>query len=103
MANTYLVTSAVVAVFAMALGAAYMAGLLDPVIEQVGVMFFEAKAKGEEKKMEARGMKEGEDFLKGELKGNQQAQDVKEGLGGVGGLKAGGLYGNYGNGEGIIR
>ncbi|TVY93403.1 hypothetical protein LAWI1_G001477 [Lachnellula willkommii] len=97
MANTYLVTSAVVAVFAMALGAAYMAGLLDPVIEQVGVMFFEAKAKGEEKKMEAKGMKEGE------LKGNQQAQDVKEGLGGVGGLKAGGLYGNYGNGEGIIR
>ena len=28
-------------------------------------------------------------FLIGELKGNQQADDVKRGLGGVGGLKVG--------------
>ena len=53
------------AIIAITLGAAYIAGLLDPVIEQVGVMFFRAKAKGEEKKMEARGMKEGQDFFEG--------------------------------------
>ncbi|TVY58949.1 hypothetical protein LCER1_G001521 [Lachnellula cervina] len=103
MANAYLVTSAVVAVLAMAVGAAYMAGALDLVIERVWMMFFEARAEGEEKKMEVRGMKEGEDFFEGELKGNQQAQDVKEGLGGVGGAKVGGLYGSYGDGDGITR
>ena len=65
MANTYLIISAVVALLAIALGGAYMAGLLDPVIEEVGVMFFKAEAKEEEKKMEAQGMKEGEDFFEG--------------------------------------
>lgn len=65
MANAYLVTSAVVAVLAMAVGAAYMAGALDLVIERVWMMFFEARAEGEEKKMEVRGMKEGEDFFEG--------------------------------------
>jgi hypothetical protein len=65
MANTYLIISAVVAVVAIALTAAYMAGLLDPVIEEVGIMFFKAKAEAEAKKMQAQGMKEGEDFFKG--------------------------------------
>ncbi|TVY34633.1 hypothetical protein LSUB1_G006945, partial [Lachnellula subtilissima] len=51
------------AIIAITLGAAYIAGLLDPVIEQVGVMFFHTKAKGEEKTMEARGMQEGQDFF----------------------------------------
>lgn len=64
MANTYLIVSVVVAVIAIALGAAYMAGLLDPVIEEVGIMFFKAKAEAEAKKMQAEGKKEGEDFLK---------------------------------------
>jgi len=65
MANTYLIISAVVAAIAIALGAAYMAGLLDPVIEEAGIMFFKAKAEAEAKKMQAQGMKEGEDFFKG--------------------------------------
>lgn len=39
------------------------------------------------KEMEARGLKEGEDFLKGDLKGVQQLDAVKEGgLGGLGGF-----------------
>jgi hypothetical protein len=65
MANTYLIISAVVAVVAIALTAAYMAGLLDPVIEEMGVMFFKAKAEAEANKMQAQGMKEGEYFFKG--------------------------------------
>ncbi|TVY71316.1 hypothetical protein LSUE1_G007359 [Lachnellula suecica] len=89
MANIYLIASVVVAIIAIALGAAYMTGALDPVIEKVGIMFFKAKAEAEAKKMQAQGMKEGEDFFKGELKGNKQAEDVKEGLGSVGGLKVG--------------
>ena len=102
--NTLLIVSAVVAFIAIALGAAYQTGALDGVIEQIGVYFFKAKAKAEEKKLQAQGMKEGEDFLKGmyprsgcrwdwadwwagDLKGNQQASNVKEGLGSFGGLK----------------
>jgi len=65
MANTYLIVSAVVAFVAIALTAAYMAGLLDPVIEEVGIMFFKAKAEAEAKKFQAQGMKEGQDFFKG--------------------------------------
>ncbi|TVY41944.1 hypothetical protein LOCC1_G005961 [Lachnellula occidentalis] len=101
MAITFLITSAIVAVV---LGAAYMAGLLDPVIEQVGVMFFKAEGKAEEKKMEAQGMQEGQDFVKGELRGNQQAQDIMENRGPVSDLKVGGgLYGSYGDADGSTR
>ncbi|TVY26198.1 hypothetical protein LHYA1_G005543, partial [Lachnellula hyalina] len=102
LANMAIMSILVSAIIAITLGAAYIAGLLDPVIEQVGVMFFRAKAKGEEKKMEARGMKEGQDFFEGELKGNKQAEDVKEGLGE---LKTGGsgLYGTYADGSGVTR
>lgn len=64
--NTYLIVSVVVALIAVALGVAYQFGALDPVIEKIGVYFFKAEAKAEEKKMEAQGMKEGEDFLKSE-------------------------------------
>lgn len=65
MANTYLIISAIIAVVAIALGTAYVTGTLDPVIEKIGVMFFKAEAKAEEKKLEAEGLKEGEDFLTG--------------------------------------
>jgi hypothetical protein len=63
MANAYLIVSAIVAILAIALGAAYTTGALDPVIEKIGIYFFQAKAKAEEKKMAAQGKKEGEDFL----------------------------------------
>ncbi len=36
-------------------------------IEELGKFYFKVKAKAEEKKMEAEGLKEGEDFLKGEV------------------------------------
>lgn len=89
MVDTYIIISAVVAILAIALGIAYQTGALDPVIEQIGILFFKAKAKAEEKKMEAQGKKEGEDFLSSQLQGNQQANEVKEGLGSIGGLKKG--------------
>jgi len=66
-----LIIPAVVALIAVILGGAYMSGILDSVIEMIGVYLFKAKAKVEEKKLQAQGMKEGEDFMKGELKGNQ--------------------------------
>jgi hypothetical protein len=66
MVNAYLIVSAVVAFIAIALGAAYMSGALDPVSEQVGIWFFKAKAEAEAKKLQAQGLKEGEDFMKGE-------------------------------------
>jgi hypothetical protein len=63
--NALLIVSAIVALIAVALGAAYMSGALNPVIEKIGVYLFKAKAKAEEKKLEAQGLKEGEDFFKG--------------------------------------
>lgn len=66
MVNTYIIISVVVAIIAVALGVAYQTGALNPVIEKIGVYYFKAEAKAEEKKMEAQGMKEGEDFLKGQ-------------------------------------
>jgi len=89
MVNTYLIISAIVAIIAVALGAAYTTGALDPVIEKIGVLFFKAEAKAEEKKMEAQGMKEGEDFLKGEISGNQKADMLNENLADMGKIKKG--------------
>jgi hypothetical protein len=65
MVNTYIIISVVVAIIAVALGVTYQTGALNPIIEKIGVYYFKAEAKAEEKKMEAQGMKEGEDFLKG--------------------------------------
>jgi len=67
MVNNYaVIVPIIVAIIAIALGIAYQTGALDPIIEKIGVLYFKAEAKAEEKKMEAQGMKEGEDFLKGE-------------------------------------
>lgn len=67
MVDTYIIVSSIIAILAIALGVAYQTGALDPVIEDIGIMFFKAKAKAEEKKMEAQGMKEGEDFLSSKM------------------------------------
>jgi len=67
MVSTFIVLSAIIAIVAVALGVAYTTGAADPIIEQIGIMFFKAKAEAEEKKLEAQGLKEGEDFLKGAL------------------------------------
>ena len=64
--NAYYIIPVVIAFIAIALAFAYQTGALDPIIEKIGVYFFKAEAKAEEKKMEAQGMKEGEDFLKSE-------------------------------------
>jgi hypothetical protein len=62
--NAYYIIPVVIAFIAIALAFAYQTGALDPIIEKIGVYFFKAEAKAEEKKMEAQGQKEGEDFLK---------------------------------------
>lgn len=67
MVSTYIIVSAVIAFIAIALGAAYTTGALDPVIEQMGIMVFKAKAEAEKKKLQAQGMKEGEDFVGGKF------------------------------------
>jgi len=66
---------------------AYQQGYLDPLIEKAGVFVFKAKAAAEAKEMQAEGMKAGEDFVGSQLTGNEQAEQVKEGLGSIGGLK----------------
>lgn len=65
MVSTSLIISAVVALIAIALGGAYVSGALDPVIEKIGIYFFKAKAGAEAKKLQAQGLKEGQDFVKG--------------------------------------
>lgn len=65
MASVLLIISIIIAVIAAAIGGAYMAGMLDQVVEKISIYFFKAKAKAEEKKLEAQGLKEGQDFLKG--------------------------------------
>jgi hypothetical protein len=65
MVSVLLIISIIIAAIAVAIGGAYMAGMLDQLIEKIGIYFFKAKAKAEEKKLEAQGLKEGQDFLKG--------------------------------------
>lgn len=67
MVSAFIIISALIAIVAIALGAAYTTGALDPVIEKIAVFLFKAKAEAEAKKLQAQGMKEGEDFLKGKL------------------------------------
>lgn len=65
MVYTSIIISIAIAVLAIALGGAYISGALDPIIQQLGVLFFKAKAEAEVKKLQAQGLKEGEDFVKG--------------------------------------
>lgn len=65
MVSVLLIISMVIAAIAVGLGAAYMAGMLDQVIEQIGIYVFKAEAKAEKKKLEAQGLKEGQDFFEG--------------------------------------
>jgi hypothetical protein len=67
--SVLLIISAVVAFLAIGFGAAYTTGALDPYIEKIGEYLFKAEAKAEEKKLQAQGLKEGEDFLKGRFSG----------------------------------
>jgi hypothetical protein len=65
MLSTVIIISIITAVVAIALGATYQFGLLDSVIEVAGVYLFKAKAKAEKKKLQAQGLKEGQDFFEG--------------------------------------
>ncbi|KDN67896.1 hypothetical protein CSUB01_08103 [Colletotrichum sublineola] len=85
--KSLIVSLAVVVVVFIAGFFAYQQGMLDPVIEQIGIILFKAKAEAEKKKMQAQGMKAGQDFVDGQLKGNKQAADVADGVGSFGGLK----------------
>jgi hypothetical protein len=62
-----LITTVITAVLVAALAGAYRSGALNPYIDQLGVYFFKAKAKAEEKKLQAQGLKEGQDFLASKL------------------------------------
>jgi len=58
-----LISLFIVSVIAAGLYFSYEQGYLDPVIEKIGVYMFKAKAAAEKKKLQAQGMKAGEDFL----------------------------------------
>ncbi|KAI9678300.1 MAG: hypothetical protein M1817_006245 [Caeruleum heppii] len=84
MANIALIISVVVAVLAVALGGAYFAGMLDPLVAPIVKYMFVAKARAQQKALEAQGKKEGEDFVKEQLAGNQQASEIaNQGLQGL--------------------
>jgi hypothetical protein len=68
MVSAFLIISVIIAFLAVGIGAAYTTGALDPVIEKVAMLFFKAKAEAEAKKLQAQGLKEGEDFMKGEFR-----------------------------------
>jgi hypothetical protein len=63
--QSLLVSFAIVLGIVIGIYFAYNAGLLDPVIEKIGVYLFKAKAMAEKKKLQAQGMKAGEDFVGG--------------------------------------
>ncbi|KAG8168187.1 hypothetical protein KVR01_003876 [Diaporthe batatas] len=89
MESTYQIAVALLTVI-LIMAASYFAydqGYMDPLIEKFGVFMMKAKAEAEAKEMQAKGLKRGEDFVDSELKGNQQAQDIKAGMGSLGGLK----------------
>ncbi|KAI9799511.1 MAG: hypothetical protein M1833_004033 [Piccolia ochrophora] len=86
MANAYLIVSIVVAVLSVAVAGAYFGGYLDadsPWVKPLAKYYFKTKAKAQEKAMQAKGLKEGQDFMKDQLEGNKQAADVQKGLGGL--------------------
>lgn len=66
MVSVFLIISIILTVVAIAFGGIYMAGMLDTVIEKIGIYVLRTKAKAEEKTLEAQGLKEGQDFFKGE-------------------------------------
>lgn len=67
MVSATLITAIAVAILAAGIGAAYTSGALDPLLQKLGMMFFKAKAQAEKKKLQAQGMKEGQDFMDGKL------------------------------------
>ncbi|KAI9800838.1 MAG: hypothetical protein M1825_003621 [Sarcosagium campestre] len=87
MTSPYLIASVVVAILAVAISGLYFSGLLDvdsPLVAPIAKYYFKAKAEAEAKALQAQGQKEGEDFVKGELKGNKQASEfAQKGLGGL--------------------
>ncbi|KAK7738644.1 hypothetical protein SLS63_001981 [Diaporthe eres] len=89
MESTYQLAISLLTVILVLAGSyfAYDQGYMDPLIEKFGVFMMKAKAEAEAKEMQAQGLKRGEDFVDSELKGNKQAQDIKAGVGSLGGLK----------------
>jgi len=69
--------------------AAYLTGMLDSYIKTAEFYILRVEAGAEAKKLQAKGLKEGEDFVAGDLKGNQHADELKKDLGGIGGLGGG--------------
>lgn len=96
MVSATIITTIIIALIAVALGGAYTTGKLDPIIQRLGMMLFKAKAEAEKKKLQAQGMKEGQDFMDDQLKGNQQAGQVAEGMGNIGG-NMGNMGGGFGD------
>jgi hypothetical protein len=57
---------------------AYQEGYLDPVIQAVGVYLFKAKAMAEKKRLQAQGMKAGQDFADCKSSSCHSAREFKK-------------------------
>ncbi|KAK6536875.1 hypothetical protein TWF281_001084 [Arthrobotrys megalospora] len=79
--NPFILYSIIFALLVAAVGAAYTTGALDPVIGQIAKYMLKAKAEAEVQEMKTEGLKEGQDFLRDEVPGNQQAAEVGEKFG----------------------
>ncbi|KAF3921902.1 hypothetical protein ABW20_dc0100923 [Dactylellina cionopaga] len=79
--NPLVLVSIVFAFLVAAVGAAYSAGVLDPIIGEIAKYMLKAKAEAEVKGLQSQGLKEGQDFLREEVPGNQQAADISEKFG----------------------
>jgi len=79
--NPLLLFSVIFAILTAAVGAAYTTGALDPVIGEIAKYMFKAKAEAEVTALKAQGLSEGQDFLREEVSGSQQAADIGDKFG----------------------
>ena len=77
MASTTLITAIIIAILAAGIGAAYTSGALDPLLQKLGVLLFKAKAQAEKKKLQAQGLKEGQDFMDGKPQSRSRPSFVR--------------------------
>ncbi|KAK6351469.1 hypothetical protein TWF718_004629 [Orbilia javanica] len=79
--DTLLLCSIIFAFFVAAVAAAYARGALDPVIGYLAEYMLKAKAEAEVQGLKTEGLKEGQDFLRGDVSGSKQAAEVEDKFG----------------------
>ncbi|KAK6520809.1 hypothetical protein TWF506_001052 [Arthrobotrys conoides] len=79
--NPLILYSIIFAILVAAVGAAYASGVLDPIIGEIAKYMLKAKAEAEVQGLKAQGLQEGQDFLREEVPGSQQAAEISDKFG----------------------